>query len=77
MNDYGQFSIMPVTGKLKFRENERMSWFGHKAETAKPYLYEVYLADYDVHTAFTATERAAFLNVLSRNRQCIYSCRCI
>ncbi|HPA21767.1 MAG TPA: GH92 family glycosyl hydrolase [Ferruginibacter sp.] len=60
MNDYGQFSIMPVTGKLKFRENERMSWFGHKAETAKPYLYEVYLADYDVHTAFTATERAAF-----------------
>ena len=29
MNDYGQFSIMPVTGKLKFTENTRSSWFSH------------------------------------------------
>ena len=27
MNDYGQFSIMPITGKLKFKEEERQSWF--------------------------------------------------
>ncbi|HMU24671.1 MAG TPA: GH92 family glycosyl hydrolase, partial [Ferruginibacter sp.] len=63
MNDYGQFSIMPVTGALKFRENERLSWFGHKAEIAKPYYYEVYLADHDVTTAFTTTERAAYFEV--------------
>src|ERR1043165_3321960 len=30
MNDYGQFSIMPVTGHLQFRENDRASWFSHK-----------------------------------------------
>tara|TARA_R110000868_G_scaffold411712_1_gene707902 strand:- start:16308 stop:18593 length:2286 start_codon:yes stop_codon:yes gene_type:complete len=59
MNDYGQFSIMPVTGKLVFKEDERASWFSHKAETVKPYYYSVYLADYDVTTELTTTERAA------------------
>ena len=63
MNDYGQFSIMPVTGKLKFRENERASWFSHKAEIAKPYYYSVYLADHNVTTEITATERAAHFRI--------------
>ena len=59
MNDYGQFSIMPVTGKLVFTEDDRASWFSHKSEMAKPYYYSVYLADYDVTTEITSTERAA------------------
>ena len=59
MNDYGQFAIMPVTGQLKFRQNDRASWFSHKAEIAKPYYYSVYLADADVTTELTTTERAA------------------
>ncbi|GHA62050.1 GH92 family glycosyl hydrolase [Pontibacter akesuensis] len=59
MNDYGQFVIMPVTGKVKFREEDRASWFSHKSEVAKPYFYSVYLADHDVTTEFTPTERAA------------------
>ncbi len=58
MNDYGQFSIMPVTGRLKFKQDERASWFSHKAEVAKPYYYSVYLADYDVTAELTPTERA-------------------
>ncbi len=59
MNDYGQFSIMPVTGSLKFTGEERASWFSHKAEIVKPYYYSVYLADHDVTTEFAPTERAA------------------
>ncbi|HRO45003.1 GH92 family glycosyl hydrolase [Agriterribacter sp.] len=59
MNDYGQFSIMPVTGTLRFKEDDRASWFSHKAETVTPYYYSVYLADYDVTTEITPTERAA------------------
>ena len=59
MNDYGQFAIMPVTKKLVFRQDDRASWFSHKAETAKPYYYSVYLADADVVTEITPTERAA------------------
>lgn len=59
INDYGQFSIMPTTGKAVFNEDERASWFSHKAEIATPYYYNVYLADYDVKTEITPTERAA------------------
>ncbi len=59
MNDYGQFSIMPVTGGLVFDQDDRASWFSHKAETATPYYYKVYLADHDVTTELVPTERAA------------------
>ncbi|MBB6127089.1 GH92 family glycosyl hydrolase [Mucilaginibacter lappiensis] len=59
MNDYGQFVIMPVTGRLRFDQDDRASWFSHKSETAKPYYYSVYLADADVTTEITPTERAA------------------
>jgi predicted alpha-1,2-mannosidase len=59
MNDYGQFSIMPVTGKRKFNQDERASWFSHKSEISKPYYYSVYLADADVTAELVPTERAA------------------
>ncbi|CAM4281588.1 alpha-1,2-mannosidase, putative [Pedobacter westerhofensis] len=59
MNDYGQFSVMPVTGKMRFAQDDRASWYSHKAETVKPYYYSVYLADADVTTEITPTERAA------------------
>lgn len=59
INDYGQFVIMPVTGQALFNEDERASWFSHKAETAKPYYYKVYLADHDVVTEISPTNRAA------------------
>ncbi|WP_321518523.1 GH92 family glycosyl hydrolase [uncultured Bacteroides sp.] len=59
INDYGQFSIMPVVGAPVFDEEKRASWFSHKAEVAKPYYYKVYLADHDVVTEIAPTERAA------------------
>lgn len=59
INDYGQFSIMPVTGAPLFHEDDRQSWFSHKGEVAKPYYYKAYLADFDVVTEITPTERAA------------------
>ena len=63
INDYGQFAIMPVTGKPVFDQDQRASWFSHKAEIAKPYYYKVYLADYDVTTEITPTERAAIFRI--------------
>jgi predicted alpha-1,2-mannosidase len=59
INDYGQFAIMPITGKAVFNEDQRASWFSHKAEVATPYYYRVYLADFDVVTEIAPTERAA------------------
>ena len=58
INDYGQFSIMPVIGKLEFDEEKRASWFSHKGEIATPSYYKVYLAEHDVVTEMTPTERA-------------------
>lgn len=59
LNDYAAFSLMAVTGDLKFQEDERASWFSHKAETVKPYHYKVYLADYDSTVEVSPSERAA------------------
>ena len=59
INDYGQFALMPVTDAPRFGEDDRASWFSHKAETATPYYYRVYLADHDVVTEMTPTMRAA------------------
>ena len=61
INDYGQFAIMATTGKPIFDEEGRASWFSHKAETAKPYHYKVYLADYDITAELAPTERACLL----------------
>ena len=58
INDFGQFAIMPITGKPVFSQSERASWFSHKAETSKPYYYKVYLADHDVVAELAPTERA-------------------
>jgi putative alpha-1,2-mannosidase len=59
MNDYGQFAIMPITGKKVFDQDARASWYSHKAEVAEPNYYRVYLADHDVTTEIAPTERAA------------------
>ena len=58
INDYGQFSIMPVVGNPEFNEDKRASWFSHKGEVAMPHYYKVYLAEHDVVTEFTPTDRA-------------------
>jgi predicted alpha-1,2-mannosidase len=59
INDYAAFALTAVTGELKFTQQERASWFSHKAETVKPHYYSVYLADQDTKVEITPTERAA------------------
>lgn len=59
INDYGEFSLMPMTGKPVVDETGRASWFSHKSEVSMPHYYKVYLADYDIVTELTPTERAA------------------
>ena len=59
INDYGQFAIMPIVGAPEFDQDKRASWFSHKSEVVKPYYYKAYLADHDVITELTPTDRAA------------------
>ena len=49
INDYGQFAIMPVRDASLVDQDARQSWFSHKSETARPYYYQVYLADHDIN----------------------------
>ena len=59
INDYGEFAIMPMSGKPIAEEEERASWFSHKGEISRPYYYKVYLAEHDVIAEVVPTERAA------------------
>ncbi|MDO4789923.1 MAG: GH92 family glycosyl hydrolase [Porphyromonas sp.] len=78
INDYGQFFIMPVIAPpapqeeetegtdswYSFFESDRSaSWFSHKAESATPYYYSVYLASYDTFVEFAPTERSAIFRI--------------
>jgi predicted alpha-1,2-mannosidase len=58
INDYGQFSIMPMTGKPEYDQDKRASWYSHKTEKAHPHYYSVYLAEHDIVTEMAPTERA-------------------
>lgn len=59
INDYAAFSIFPETGKVIIDGAKRASWYSHKAEISRPDYYRAYLADYDVVTEITPTDRAA------------------
>lgn len=61
INDYGQFAIMPVRNSAQVCQDARASWFTHQSETAKPYYYQVYLADHDINAEIAPTDRAASL----------------
>lgn len=61
IGDYGFFSLMPTCGVLSMDDRERASSFYHEEETATPYYYSVRLADYDITSEITATERCGFL----------------
>lgn len=72
INDYGAFSLMPVTGDLKIDEEDRASWFSHKTELARPDYYKVYLADYDVTTEIAPTDRSAYFRFTFPQREHSY-----
>ena len=61
INDYGQFSLMPVRGVKCFDEESRQSWYSHQAEQARPYYYSAYLADHDILAELTPTDRASIM----------------
>lgn len=57
--EYGAFSLMPVSGKLAFIENDRASQFSHTNEIAQPSYYKVRLDTWKVTAEVTPTERTA------------------
>ncbi len=58
MNDYGTFSLMPLSGELQMNNRLRARKFSHANEVARPYLYEVKFDD-GTRVKMTATSRGA------------------
>ncbi len=61
--DFGSFTVMPLTGSLRTQPQDRASRFSHADEVAKPYLYEATLPDEGCRISLTGTSRAALLKV--------------
>ena len=72
VGDYGQFSLMPVTTGPVVTDEERASWFTHKAEIAKPYYYNVFLAEHETTFELTPTMRGARVRITYPQRDQSY-----
>ena len=59
IGDYAAFALMPVSGKLALKEDDRASVFRHQEETAQPSYYRVRLDTWKTVAEVTPTERCA------------------
>ncbi len=62
--DYGSFTLMPVTGGLRTMPEARASAYRHETETSTPAYYTVRLDDYGIRVEITATARAALFRLI-------------
>lgn len=58
--DYGSFTIMPITGVLSTFPKERASPYSHETEVSTPSYYSCMLIRYLIITEMTSTPRAGF-----------------
>ena len=63
INDHAAWSFLPLV-RDAVGEEDRASWFTHKAEIVEPQRLKVYLADDDTTVELTATERAALARIV-------------
>ncbi|QNL48007.1 glycoside hydrolase family 92 protein [Olivibacter sp. SDN3] len=61
--DYGSFSVMPVSGSLADALQDAQSPFSHKKESAGAEYYEVMLDKYNLRVAISGTARAGIMQV--------------
>ncbi|MBU0474624.1 MAG: GH92 family glycosyl hydrolase [Bacteroidetes bacterium] len=59
--DYGSFTVMPISGNLNYLPEKRGSHYSHQNEVSTPYYYKVGLKNYNVDCEITATTRAGFM----------------
>lgn len=59
--DYGSFTIMPISGKLKTTVAEYASDYQHTNEKSSPNYYSVLLDKYQITTEMTALARSAMM----------------
>lgn len=72
MQDYGSFTLMPVTGRLKTKVNDYSIPFLHQHETATPAYYKIDLPTAHLTTELGATARCGILRFTVRQDDSLY-----
>lgn len=70
--DYGSFTVMPVSGALSQALQNPQSSFSHENESSSPDYYKVKLHTYDLEVAITGTARAGIMQVTALASDSVY-----
>ncbi|NTE01415.1 glycoside hydrolase family 92 protein [Agrobacterium tumefaciens] len=70
--DYGSFTIMPISGGLKTMWNEVTDDYNHENEVASPDYYSVTLPRHQLKTEITATLRSGILRITALKSDSVY-----
>jgi predicted alpha-1,2-mannosidase len=70
--DYGSFTIMPISGKLKTTTQAYAVPFSHQNEITSPAYYRVDLKGYQLTTEITATLRCGMMQFTMDNADSLY-----
>ena len=61
--DYGSFTIAPISGRLRLSPEERATAYDHSLESAHPHYYSVVLPDEHLQAEMTATSHCAVFRI--------------
>ena len=70
--DYGSFSLMPLTGKLQTMPSAYAVPLNHEEEKSTPYYYRLRLPAYQLVTEITATKRCGFFQFTIEKGDSLY-----
>lgn len=70
--DYGSFTIMPISGKLKTINTDYGTNYTHQGEISTPAYYKVTLPDYNLQTEITSTSRSGVLRITALKADSVY-----
>ena len=70
--DYGSFSIMPISGKLKTESSAYAEEYSHTAEIARPDYYKVIFPTYQLQTEISATLRSGIMRITALKADSVY-----
>ncbi|WP_369410870.1 GH92 family glycosyl hydrolase [Desertivirga brevis] len=70
--DYGSFTIMPISGTLRTLSQEYQTPFSHKEEVAAPHYYRASLPGYNLLVEMTGTLRCGFFQITAQKADSVY-----
>jgi predicted alpha-1,2-mannosidase len=72
MQDYGSFTVMPITGKLRTAANEYAIPFSHDNEISTPAYYKVDLPAAHITAELTASQRCGMMRFTAQQDDSVY-----